>query len=79
MTLVIAEYDPIAHNPDVLGENRKIEQELGLLPKLIVSTRWIKLVMRRAVGQCTAHLIIRLRSPEVANQTIRDGLIIAGK
>src|SRR5882724_8046238 len=35
--------------------------------------------MRRTMGQCTAFLIVRLQSPEVANQAIRDGLIIMGK
>ena len=34
---------------------------------------------RRTTGQCSAHLIAKLRSPEAANQAIRDGLIIAGK
>ena len=78
-TMVIAEYVPIAHNPNALGEYRKIKQESGLSPESIASTGWIKLVTRRVAGQRTAHLIIRLRSPEVANQTIRDGLINAGK
>jgi len=79
MTSFIAEYVPIAHNPEALGENREIKQETRLSPKSIVSTRWIKQVMRRAAGQCTAHLIIRLQFPKVANQTIRDALIVAGK
>ena len=36
---VIAEYVPFTHNPDALGENRKIEQEMGLIPESTVSTR----------------------------------------
>jgi len=76
---IIGEYVPIAHNPDALGEYSKIKREMGLSPKSIASTQWIKPMMRRTVGQCTAHLIIRLQSPEAANQVIRDGLIIMGK
>jgi len=77
--LIIGEYIPVTHNPDALGENSKIEREIGLPPESLASTRWIKPTTRRVAGKCTAHLVVRLRSPKAANQAIRDGLIIMGK
>jgi len=69
---VIVEYIPVTHNPDTLGESKKIEGEMGLPPESIDSTR-------RSVGQCTTHFITKLCSPKAANQAIRDRLIIEGK
>jgi len=76
---ILVEYIPITHNPDALGESKKIERETGLPTDSIDSTRWIKPMSRRTVGQHTAHLITKLCSPEAANQALRDGLIIEGK
>jgi len=76
---ILIEYIPITHNPDSLGESKKIERETGLLTDSIDSIRWIKPTSRRTVGQRTAHLITKLRSPEAANQALRDSLIIEGK
>ena len=76
---ILVEYVPITHNPDALGESKKIEREMGLPAKSIESTRWIKPMTRRSVGQRTAHLITKLHSPEATNQALRDGLIIEGK
>src|SRR5882724_6429399 len=52
---------------------------MGLPPESIDSTRWIIPTTRRSAGQCTAHLITKLHSPQAVNQALRDRLIIKGK
>ena len=76
---IIIEFVLISYNPDVLAEIQKIECDYRLEAGAIVSTRWIKLVQRRADRQWTAHLITRLKMPEDVNRAIRNGLIVAGK
>jgi hypothetical protein len=76
---VLVEYVPLTHAPEAMGELRKIERDSRLPADVLVSTRWIKPVGRRTQGQRSAHLIAKFSNTEAANQSIRDGLIIAGK
>jgi len=75
-TSVIVEYIPIAHSPDALMENRKIERESGIKDGALLSTRWIKPLQRRAPGQQVAHLVACFQTTEAANHTIRLGIVI---
>ncbi|KAF8482316.1 hypothetical protein JB92DRAFT_3268538, partial [Gautieria morchelliformis] len=76
---VIVEYVPLGHAPDALAEMRKIERDSKLPVGSLLSTRWIKPIHRRALGQESAHIIAKFATTEAANQGIRDGQIIAGK
>jgi uncharacterized protein YoxC len=76
---VLVEYVPLTHAPEALGELRKIERDSRLPTDALLSTRWIKPAGRRTQGQRSAHLIAKFSNIESANQSIRDGLIIAGK
>ncbi|KAF8483198.1 hypothetical protein JB92DRAFT_2763031 [Gautieria morchelliformis] len=76
---VIVEYVPLNHSPDVLAEMGKIERDSKLPSGSLISTRWIKPVHRRTAGQKSAHIIVKFSSTEATNQSIREGLIIAGK
>ena len=49
--MVLIEYVPTLHNPDVLTENRKIKWDSKIEEDTLLTTRWIKLVQRRALGQ----------------------------
>jgi len=76
---VIVKFVPIAHSPDALAENRRIEHDSGVGEGALLSTRWIKPPQRCVEGQKVAHLIVRFRNNEDTNLAIRDGLVIAGK
>jgi len=76
---VIVEFVLIAHSPDTLAENRRIECNSGFGEGMLLSTRWIKPLQRCMEIQKVVHLIARLRTNEDANQAIRDGLDIASK
>jgi hypothetical protein len=76
---VIVEYVPLSHSPDALAEMRKIERDSKLPAGSLLATRWIKPIHRRTAGQKSAHVIAKFANTEAANQSIRDGLIIAGK
>jgi hypothetical protein len=76
---VIVEYVPLSHSPEALTEMRKIERDSKLLIGSLLVTRWIKPIHRRTAGQRSAHVIAKFATAEAANQSIRDGLIIAGK
>jgi hypothetical protein len=76
---VIVEYVPLSHSPDALAEMRKIERDSKLPTGSLLATRWIKPIHRRTAGQKSAHVIAKFATTEAANQSIRDGLIIAGK
>ena len=76
---VIVEYVPLSHSPDAFAELRKVKHESGLPNDTIILTRWIKPVHRQTEGQRSAHLIAKFATTEAANQSIRDGVIIAGK
>jgi hypothetical protein len=76
---VIIEYVPLTHSPEAFAEMRKIKRESRLPIDTLVSTRWIKPIHRRTEGQRSAHVIAKLATTEAANQSIRDGVIIAGK
>jgi hypothetical protein len=76
---VIVEYVPLSHSPEALAEMRKIERDSKLPIGSLLSTRWIKPIQRRTAGQRSAHIIAKFITTEAANQSIRDGLIIAGK
>lgn len=45
----------------------------------MVEVSWIKPIARRAEGQGSAHLIVKLRTAKTANAALRHGLVIAGK
>jgi hypothetical protein len=76
---VIVEYVPLSHSPEALAEMRQIERHSKLPDGSLLATRWIKPVHRRTAGQRSAHIIAKFATTEAANQSIRDGLIIAGK
>ena len=78
-TSVIVEYVLIAHSPDALVENRKIEHKSRLEDAALLSTRWIKPLERCTPGQQVAHLVACFRMMEAANHAIRLGIVIAGK
>ena len=56
-TSVIVEFVLVAHSPDMLAENRRIEGDSGLKEGSLLTTRWIKPKQRHALGQRAAHLI----------------------
>ncbi|KAF8524001.1 hypothetical protein JB92DRAFT_1495370 [Gautieria morchelliformis] len=76
---VIVEYMPLSHSPDTLAEMRKIERELNLPDGSLLSTCQIKPIHRRSLGQKSAHIITKFTTTKAANQSIRDGIIVAGK
>jgi hypothetical protein len=45
----------------------------------ITAMRWAKLPERRSAGQRTAHLILSLENPNVANRAISEGLVICNR
>ena len=76
---VIVEYIPMAHNPDTLAENSRIEWDSGIAEGVLLATRWIKPLQREAPGQHCAHLFVHFRTLEAANLAIREGIVIVGK
>jgi len=76
---VLVEFVPVAHSPDVLAENRRIERDSGLEEGQLLSTRWIKLMQRCALGQKSVHLIARFKTNNAANSAIKEGVVIVGK
>jgi len=76
---IIFEFVPVSYNLDVLEESQKVECNSRIDVGAIVLTRWIQPLQRRADWQQMAHLITRLKMPEDANWTIKNGLIMAGK
>ena len=46
MVLVMVKYVPVAHAPDALVENRRIERDSRLEVEDLLTTRWIKLEQR---------------------------------
>src|SRR5882724_303942 len=79
MVSVMVEYVPVAHAPDALAENRRIEQDSRLEVEDLLTTRWIKPEQRQAPGQKVAHLIACFRTKEAVNQAIHEGLVITGR
>jgi len=77
--LVIVEYVPMSHSPDMMLEHRRIERDSGLTEDSLLATRWIKPMQRHAPGQQCAHLIACFQTPEAANLAMREGIVIAGK
>ena len=43
---VMVEYVPVAHTPDSLEENRRIEWDFRIRAEDLLTTRWIKHVQR---------------------------------
>src|SRR5882724_11038378 len=78
-TSVIVKFVPVAHSPDALAKNRRIEGNSRLEEGVLLTTRWIKPLQRRTPGQKAMHLIVRFKMDEAVNATIKDGLVIAGK
>ena len=64
---------------DALAEHRKIKQDSKLPANTLTTTRWIKPIHRCTKGQKSAHIIAKFTSTEAVNQSISEGLIIAGK
>jgi len=75
---MIVEYVPVSHSPDMLAENRKIECDTRIEEGALLATRWIKLSQCHAPRQWVVHLIARFCSPESANHSIREGIVIVG-
>ena len=78
-SLVIVEFVPVAHSPDTLAENRRIECDMGIEEGELLSTRWIKLMQRCAMGQKSVHLIAHLETNNMANSAIKEGVVIVEK
>jgi len=76
---VIVEYVPVAHNPDTLADNSRIEWDSSMTECAFLTTRWIKPVQRQAPGQHCTHLIMCFQTLEVANLAIRESIVIVGK
>ncbi|KAI0741301.1 hypothetical protein C8Q80DRAFT_1051338, partial [Daedaleopsis nitida] len=75
---VLAEFVPIEYSASMLGQSR-VECDSSLGKGTISTSRWIKPEEQRHDEQRVAHLIVTLRTPEAANQAIREGLNIEGK
>jgi len=76
---IIIEFISVSYNLDALAEIQKVECDSRLDAGALVSTKCIQLLQRRVDEQQMAHLITRLKMPEDANWTIKNGLIMAGK
>lgn len=78
---VVIEYVPVTID---LEENPQdtyhiLEKANNLQPLSILNAKWIKPPYRRTRGQRTAHLIMGFKSQDAANQSIKEGLVVAGK
>src|ERR1700690_492108 len=79
LCMVIAEYVPVAFDPETKTALESVEHDSGLADGAIREAHYIKKVERRAQGQRVAHVMVGLISPEQANLAIRNGLVIEGK
>jgi hypothetical protein len=79
LCMVIAEYVPVAFNPETKYALESVERDSGLAAGAIREARYLKKIERRAQGQRVAHVMVGLISPEQANIAIRKGLVIEGK
>lgn len=74
----IVEFVPVSFDPE-FGGISKVETASHLSEGSISSTQWLKNPERQHDHQLVAHLVINFSTPEDANKSIRDGLIINGK
>lgn len=70
---------PIAHDTESEWEKGRIEENLNLEKGEIVSTLWVKAIEKRRKVQEVGLLMIKLKSPQAANNAMRFGIIIQGK
>ena len=76
---VVAEFVPVAFDPQAVPPWRDIERDLSIPAGCIVEARWIKPVERRHPTQHFAHLLLTFTSSTAANTAISQGITIAGK
>jgi len=75
---VLMQYVPTRHQVDNESEKRQIEYRANIESGEILTTQWVKPEERRSEHQRVAHLIIKVKSIQAANQLLREGAIIAG-
>ena len=74
---VVAECVPVDCVP---GEEMRTIKELnGLEDGTVVDAKWIKPATKRRPGQEVAHVLIAFRTPQAANQAIRNRLTVGGR
>ncbi|TDL22021.1 hypothetical protein BD410DRAFT_771028, partial [Rickenella mellea] len=76
---VILEYVPTTYDLGSTFMNDYIERDNGMDAGEILDARYLKDPTRRTPGQCTAFILMTIRSAQRANTIIRDGIIIEGK
>ena len=74
---VVAECVPVDCVPG--EEKRRIEELNGLEDGAVVEAKWIKPAAKRRTGQEVAHVLIAFRTPQAANQAIRNRLTVGGR
>lgn len=79
MLVVVAEFVPVAFEPNDQGELRMLERDSGMSKGSIKEAAYIKPTHRRTLGQRYAHLKLKLDDRTQANKAIRDGIFILGK
>jgi hypothetical protein len=76
---IIIEFVPVQYDPTSKEAQETVEDDNSLARNEILMTRFLKDASRRTPGQLTAFVQMTLKSPEAANQIIREGIIIEGK
>ena len=76
---VMVRNTPVYFQPEVDHVLRELEDENGWTRGEVVAAHWIKPVAKRRVGQERAHLILKLNTPQRANETIMGGISILGR
>lgn len=76
---VLVKFIPVNFNPNDNLSKNLIKMNNNLPTDAIVHARYIKAPERRSLNQKTAHIIMGFSTRELANQTIKAGLIIENK
>jgi hypothetical protein len=76
---IILEYVPVSFQPMSTTAQRTVERENGIEGGEIMSARYLKEEWRRAPGQRTAFVSMTIRSAQVANKILREGIIVEGR
>ena len=74
---MVAECVPVDCVPE--EEKRQIKELNGLEAGAVVEAKWIKPAAKRRHGQEVAHVLISFRTPQAANQAIRNRLMVGGR
>ena len=70
---------PVYLHPDDPRDLRDLEAVNGWNPNELVAAHWIKPIDKRRQGQQHAHLIIKLSTPQRANEAIMQGIAVHGR